>query len=136
MRVLVARGRRVSLLPIRERSKRLLVHVGSRIAAIRAKDRSGLLVRLGRWWATIVSSLDISRGISPRDKDPRVSGQRSIFLHTPVQARRASINFRELHGHLPLHKQAKGTRLWADAEDEAHRQGRQGFRGVTPRNIP
>ena len=45
----------------------------------------------------------------PRDRDPRVLGQRSpsqrwdrrgysIFLHTSIQARGASISFRELHG--------------------------------------
>ena len=78
----------------------------------------------------------------PRDKDPRVLGQRSpsqrwdrrgysIFLHSPVQARGASIKFREPHGCLPLHRQAREARLWAEAEDEAHRQGRQGFRGVS-----
>ena len=39
MRVLVARGRRVGLLPIQERSRELLVHEGSRVAAIRARDR-------------------------------------------------------------------------------------------------
>ena len=38
---------------------RVLVHVGSRAAAIRARDRSGLPVRLGRWCATITSSPDI-----------------------------------------------------------------------------
>ena len=59
MWVLVSRGRRVSFLPVRERSRGLLVHVGSRSAAIRAKDRSGFLVRLGRWCATIASSPDI-----------------------------------------------------------------------------
>ena len=59
MRVLVARGRRVSLLPIRERSRGFLVHVGSRATAIRVRDILGLLVRLGRWRATIVSSPDI-----------------------------------------------------------------------------
>ena len=59
MRVLVARGMSVSLLLVRERRRRLLVHVGSRAAAIRARDRSGLPVRLGRWCATIASSLDI-----------------------------------------------------------------------------
>ena len=32
------------------------------------------------------------------------------------------------NGHLPLHRQA---RLWVEAEDKAHRQGRQGFRGVS-----
>ena len=54
--VLGARRRRVSLLPVRERSRGLLVHVGSRAAATRARDRSGLPVRLGRWCASIASS--------------------------------------------------------------------------------
>ena len=39
MRVLVARGRTVSLLPVQERDRELLVHKGSRVAAIRAMDR-------------------------------------------------------------------------------------------------
>ena len=39
MRVLVARGGRVSLLPVQERGRELLVHEGSRVMAIRAKDR-------------------------------------------------------------------------------------------------
>ena len=56
MRVLVARVRRVSLLPVWERSRGLLVHVGSKAAVIRAKDRSGFPIRLGRWCATIASS--------------------------------------------------------------------------------
>ena len=58
MRVLVTRGRRVSLLLIRERSRGLLFHVGSKAATIRARDRSGLPARLGRWCAIIASSLD------------------------------------------------------------------------------
>ena len=37
--VLVARGRRVSLLLVRERSRGLLVHEGSRVAAIQARDK-------------------------------------------------------------------------------------------------
>ena len=68
MQVLVARGRRVSLLLVRERSRRLLVHVGSRAAVIRAKDRSGLLVKLGRWCAIIASNSDISGRSAPRDR--------------------------------------------------------------------
>ena len=59
MRVLVARGRRVSLFLVRGRSPGLLVRVGSKAVAIRAKDISELLVRLGRWCATIASSSDI-----------------------------------------------------------------------------
>ena len=80
MRVLVARGRRVSLLLVRERSRGLLVHEGSRVAAIQARDGSELLVRLGRWCATIASSPDISGGITLRDRDPKVLGQ-----HSPSQ---------------------------------------------------
>ena len=59
MRVLVARGRRVILLLVRERSRGLLVHEGSRAPAIRARDRSEFPVRLGRWCVTISSSSDI-----------------------------------------------------------------------------
>ena len=59
MRVLVARGRRVNLLPVQERSKGLLVLVGSRAATIRARDRSELPVMLGKWCATIASSPNI-----------------------------------------------------------------------------
>ena len=59
IRVLVTRIRRVSLLPVWERSRGLLVNVDSRVAAIQARDRSGLPVRLGRWCATIACSLDI-----------------------------------------------------------------------------
>ena len=77
MRVLVARGRRVSLLLVRERSRGLLVHVGSRAVAIRARDISRLPVMLGRWCVTIVNSPNISGEIAPIDKDPRVLGQRS-----------------------------------------------------------
>ena len=42
-----------------EKSRGLLVHVGFRVAVIRARDRSGLPVRLGRWCATISSSPNI-----------------------------------------------------------------------------
>ena len=59
MRVLVARGRRASLLLVRERSRGLLVHEGSKVATTQARDGSELPVRLGRWCATIASSLDI-----------------------------------------------------------------------------
>ena len=59
MRVLVVRGRRVSLLQVWERNRGLQVHVGSRAAAIRARDISGLPIKLSRWCATITSSPDI-----------------------------------------------------------------------------
>ena len=54
-----SKKKRVSLLPVRERSRGLLVHEGSKIVVIRARDESELLVRLGRWCATIARSLDI-----------------------------------------------------------------------------
>ena len=59
MQVLVVRGRRVSLLPVRERSKGLLVHVGSRATTIWARDRAGLPVRQDRWYVSIASSPNI-----------------------------------------------------------------------------
>ena len=59
MRVLVSRGRRVSLLLVRGRSPRLLVHKGSRATTIRVRDESELPVRQDRWCAAIASSLDI-----------------------------------------------------------------------------
>ena len=76
MRVLVVRGMRVILLRVRERSRGLLVHEGSKAAAIWAKGRSGLPVRLGRWCATIASSPDISGGIAPRDRGQHNPNQR------------------------------------------------------------
>ena len=39
MRVLVARGRTISLLPIQQRGRELLVREGPRVATIRARDR-------------------------------------------------------------------------------------------------
>ena len=54
-----------------------------------------------------------------------------MFLHNAVQAREASLSFRELHGHLTFHRQAREARVWVEAEDEAHRQGHQGSRGVS-----
>ena len=77
MRVLVSRGRRVNLLLVPGRSPGLLVHVDSTAAAIRVRDGSEFLVKLGRWCATIANSSDILGGIAPRDRDPRVLGQRS-----------------------------------------------------------
>ena len=59
MRVLVARGRRVSLLRVWGRSLGLLAHEGSKSTTIRAKDGPELPVRLGRWCATIASNSDI-----------------------------------------------------------------------------
>ena len=54
-----------------------------------------------------------------------------MFLHSLVQIRGSIFNFRELHGHLPFHRQVREAMLGAEAKDEAHRQGRQGFRGMS-----
>ena len=97
MRVLVARGKRVSLLLARERSQRLLVHEGFRATTIKAKVRLGLLVRRDMRFVISAISLDISSGITPRGKGPRVSGQRnpnhqwdrrghSLFLHPQYES--------------------------------------------------
>ena len=69
--MLVARGRRVSLLLVRERSRGLLDHESSRATAIRARDGSGFPVRLGRWCATIASILDTLRGMPSETGIPR-----------------------------------------------------------------
>ena len=44
---------------VQERSRGLLVQVGSRAATIRARDISKLPVRLGKWCATTASNPDI-----------------------------------------------------------------------------
>ena len=54
-----------------------------------------------------------------------------MFLHSAIQAREASLSFRELHGHLTFYRQAREARVWVEAEDEAHRQGHQRFKGVS-----
>ena len=61
MRVLVARGRRVGLLLVRERGRRLLLRKDFRNGAkvIRAKAKIGHLVRQDRWYVISVDSLDI-----------------------------------------------------------------------------
>ena len=59
MRVLVERGRRVSLLQVWERTQRLLVREGFRATAIKAKVRLGLPVRRDMWFVISTISLDI-----------------------------------------------------------------------------
>ena len=54
-----------------------------------------------------------------------------MFLHSTVQATRASLSFRVLHGHPTFHRKAREARVWVEAEGEAHRQGHQGSRGVS-----
>ena len=54
-----------------------------------------------------------------------VAGQERIqyVLHNTVQARGASLSFRELRGYPTFHRQAREAKVWVEAEDEAHRQG-------------
>ena len=59
LRVLVSRGRRLSLLLVRGKSPRLLVQEDSKATTIQVRNGSELPVRMGRWCATIASSLDI-----------------------------------------------------------------------------
>ena len=59
-----------------------------------------------------------------------------MLLHSAVQAREANLSFKELHGHLTFHRQAREARVWVEAEDEAHRQGHQGSRGVSTPSHP
>ena len=59
MRVLMARGRRVGFLLDRERSQRLLVHEGYKVATIKAKVRLGLPVRRDKRFVIYAISLDI-----------------------------------------------------------------------------
>ena len=54
-----------------------------------------------------------------------------MFLHSTVQTTGSSLSFRELHGHLTFHKQAREVRVWVEVEDKAHRQGHQGSKGVS-----
>ena len=41
-----------------------------------------------------------------------------------------------LYEHLPPPRQARGVRAWVEAEDRAHRLGRQGFRDVSTPTEP
>ena len=59
MRVLMARGRRVSLLQVREISQRLQVREGFRVVAIRAKVKPGLSVKQDRQFVISTINLDI-----------------------------------------------------------------------------
>ena len=59
MQVMVARGRRVSLLLVRERIQRLLVREGFKAATIKAKVRPGLPVRRDIRFVISTISLDI-----------------------------------------------------------------------------
>ena len=61
MQVLVARGRRVILLPIQERGRRLLLFKDfrNRAKVIRAKAKIGHLVKQDRCYVISADSLDI-----------------------------------------------------------------------------
>ena len=72
MWVLVERGRRVNLLLVQERSRGLLVHEGSKAVTIRARDRSELPVKLGRWCAIIANNWTYQEGFPLETGIPRL----------------------------------------------------------------
>ena len=57
--VLVLRGREINFLLVRERSRRLRVHKGSRALVIWARDELGLPNGQGRCYVSTASSPDI-----------------------------------------------------------------------------
>ena len=59
MQVLVSRGRRDNLLLVQERSRRLLVLMGSRAPVIRARDELGLPDGHDRCYVSTASSPNI-----------------------------------------------------------------------------
>ena len=63
MRVLVAKGRRVGLFPVRERGRGLLIHMGFRATVIQARDKLGLPVRQDGWYAPTASNRTYEEGL-------------------------------------------------------------------------
>ena len=57
--VLVLRGREINLLPVRERSRRLLVRKGFRAPVIRAREELGLPDGQDRCYVSTANSPDI-----------------------------------------------------------------------------
>ena len=49
----------------------------------------------------------------------------------PSTSQRSQYQFQGATWAPPVHRQAREARLWAEAEDEAHKQGHQEFRGVS-----
>ena len=141
MRVLVAIGRRVSLL-LQERSRRHLVHEGFRDRVVTIKAKAKAPIQVGQTICYLYHQLGHMKQDCPKGRDPRVSGQcspshqwdrcgHSLFLHSPIRVRGTSISLRVLHKHLLPHRQAKEARVWVKAEDRAYKLGHQGFRGVS-----
>ena len=54
-----------------------------------------------------------------------------LFLHTLVRVQGTSTSLKVLHRRLPLHRQAREARVWAEAEERAYRPRHQKFRGVS-----
>ena len=77
--VLVLRGRKIHLLPTRERSRRLPFSkdIQDEVEIIRTKARMGHLVRQGRLCVISADSLDTFDGIVHRGRDPKVMGHLS-----------------------------------------------------------
>ena len=77
--VLVLRGRKIHLLPTRERSRRLLFRkdIQDRVEVIRTKAKMGHLVRQGRQCVIYADSLDTFDGIVQGGRNPKVMGHLS-----------------------------------------------------------
>ena len=134
--VLVLKGRKIHLLPTKERSRRLLfrTNLKDRAKVIRIASQAGQMVcyhcQQPEHMRRDFPQRQGSQGFGTTQSKSAVGQERiQYILPHPSTGQRANISFRELHGHLLLHRQARGARLWVEAEDKAHRQGRQGFRG-------
>ena len=79
MWVLVLRGRKIHLLPTRERSRRLLFRkdIQDRAKVIRTKARMRHLVRQGRGCVISANSMDTFDGIAHGGRNPKVMGHLS-----------------------------------------------------------
>ena len=150
MRILVARGRRASILSVRERSQRLLVRKGlrdrakakARISYPKMGDTSVLLANQGRELVSSATSLDILDEIALRGKDPRTlrhnnpnyrwnMHRRSLFLLTPAQAKGNHINPKVRHRHRLSHIQVREAKARVEVRYRAHKPGLWGSKGVS-----
>ena len=55
----------------------------------------------------------------------------TVFLLTPVRAKRTNISPRVLHKRLQLHSKAREAKVWVEVEDRAHMLGLQRSKGVS-----
>ena len=77
--MLILRGRKIHLLPTRERNKRLLFRIDlkDRAKVIRTKARMGHLIRQGRRYVIYADNLDTFEGIAHEGRNPKGMGHLS-----------------------------------------------------------